>query len=413
MSERLLIIGTVWPEPDSSAAGSRMLQLIAFFRQQNYEITFATTASESEWSFALDTVEVRKASIKLNCSSFDDFVTDLQPDIVVFDRFMIEEQFGWRVAENCPTALRLLDTEDLHCLRYARQHAIKSNTPFSYSLLLQEDISKRELASIWRCDASLIISEQEMDILKNVFKVDEALLIYLPFTPDQLGAAHWENLPSFEQREGFISIGNFLHQPNWDAVLYLKEVIWPLIRKQVPKAEISIYGAYPTQKVWQLHQPKTGFLVKGRAENLEKTFTRARVCLAPLRFGAGLKGKLMDAMIYGTPSVTTTIGAEGMQGKFDWPGFVADSAEDFSNFSAQLLQDKSLWTSKQSNALGIINDHFDKKKHLNHFRGRLNQIRAQLHTHRRENFIGQLLTHHTTLSSKYLSKWIEVKNKLI
>ena len=83
-----------------------------------------------------------------------------------------------------------------------------------------------------------------------------------------------------------------MHEPNWQSVLHLKNIIWPLIKKQLPKAEVHIYGAYPSQKVLQLNNKKDAFLVKGRAENVASVMEKAKVCLAPLLFGAGLKGKL-------------------------------------------------------------------------------------------------------------------------
>ncbi|MFM2367906.1 MAG: hypothetical protein RL619_202, partial [Bacteroidota bacterium] len=168
--QKILIIGFVWPEPNSSAAGGRMMQLISLFRAQGFRITFASPAQNSDFMVDLDEYEVDKKSIELNNSSFDLFVKDLNPTVVLFDRFMMEEQFGWRVAENCPDALRILDTEDLHCLRLARQKAFNENRIFTTSNLLSEDIAKREIASILRCDLSLIISEFEMEILESIFK---------------------------------------------------------------------------------------------------------------------------------------------------------------------------------------------------------------------------------------------------
>ena len=130
--KKLLIIGKVWPEPKSSAAGIRMVQLIKLFQGDGWQITFSSSASKSEYSFNLDEIGVSEQSIRMNDSLFDDFVSELQPDVVLFDRFMIEEQFGWRVVENCPDALRILDTIDLHSLRLARQRAFK---PVSYTHL--------------------------------------------------------------------------------------------------------------------------------------------------------------------------------------------------------------------------------------------------------------------------------------
>jgi hypothetical protein len=99
-NQNLLIIGTVFPEPNSSAAGSRMMQIIAVFQKQNYKITFASTANDSEFMVDLDVIGVVKKNISLNDDRFDEFVKILNPSIVIFDRFITEEQFGWRIAGN-------------------------------------------------------------------------------------------------------------------------------------------------------------------------------------------------------------------------------------------------------------------------------------------------------------------------
>ena len=142
---------------------------------------FASAASDSEFAFDVQTLGINKVNIQLNNKSFDEFVTKLNPSIVLFDRFMIEEQFGWRVAENCPDALRILDTIDLHCLRQARQLAFKEKRTFTQEDLFS-DTAKREIASILRCDSSLIISDYEMDLLQEYFKIDKDLLCYIPFS---------------------------------------------------------------------------------------------------------------------------------------------------------------------------------------------------------------------------------------
>ena len=129
----------------------------------------------------LNSLGIDEVSIELNNSSFDDFIQELKPTIVVFDRFMMEEQFGWRVAENCPNALRILDTEDLHFLRKVRHQQYKRREVFTNEALLNSEDTKREIASILRCDLSLIISTFEMSLLTSVFKIDEEILYYLPF----------------------------------------------------------------------------------------------------------------------------------------------------------------------------------------------------------------------------------------
>lgn len=407
VTKKLLIIGFVWPEPNSSAAGGRMMQLISLFQKQGFTITFASPAQDSEFMVSLADFGVDKVAIALNDSSFDLFVKELQPDVVLFDRFMVEEQFGWRVAEQCPNAIRVLDTEDLHCLRLARQNAFKFKRSFEISDILVEDVAKREIGSILRSDVSLMVSEYEMEVLQSIFKIDESLLVYLPLVVEKVD---WNPL-SFNQRHHFVFIGNFLHEPNWNAVQYLKEVIWPLIRKQLPSAVLAIYGAYPSQKVFQLHNEKEGFLIKGRAESAKVVISNARVVLAPLRFGAGIKGKLLEAMEYGTPSVTSPIGAESMHGALDWNGSIEDNPQQFADAAVQLYQDEILWKQSQQNGFEIIQQRYLKELFEDDFEKELSFLEVNLKKHRQNNFLGQLLNHHTMQSTKYMSRWIEEKNK--
>ena len=410
MKEHILIIGKVWPEPSSSAAGSRTLQLINLFLEQNWQVSFACAASESDYSFDLKSLGISTLHIVLNDSSFDDLVKNMQPHMVLFDRFTSEEQFGWRVAQNCPNALRILDTIDLHCLRLARQEAIKQNRDFSL-LDLNSDFAKREIASIYRSDVSLMISDYEMDLLINHFNIESSLLLYVPFLLDPILKKD-NQWPSFSEREHFLSIGNFLHEPNWDAVLFLKQFIWPLIRKQLPKAEIHIYGAYPSKKVFDLNNLKEGFLIKGRTDSVERVMKKTKVCLAPLRFGAGIKGKLIDAMQFGVPSVTTDIGAEAMHGEFPWNGIIANQPHKFAEAAVELYTNEIKWQQAVENGAQILNNFFLKSNHSDLLIDKLLFLKNQLKSHRLSNFIGEMLMHHTVMGTKYMSLWIEAKNKL-
>lgn len=407
----MLIIGKVWPEPDSSAAGSRMMQLIRFFKSEDWKVTFACAAKESNFSVNLQEYDVEKVPITLNDPGFDSFISGLKPGAVIFDRFMTEEQFGWRVEEQCPGAIRILDSEDLHCLREGRRTALKENREFTQKDLMNET-AKREIASIFRCDLSLIISEFEVNLLKEFFDIDPALLLHLPFMLDRIEKDKIGKLPSFSSRSDFVSIGNFLHEPNWDAVLCLKQKIWPLIRERMPDANVFVYGAYPSGKVEDLHQPADGFIVKGRTEDAKEVVQNARVLLAPLRFGAGLKGKLIEAMQCGTPSVTTSVGSESMHGNLPWPGFVADDPAVFTDRAVRLCSDQSEWDKGQRNGFRIINEIFDGKAAGEKLMMRISDLLQNIEEHRLHNFTGAMLLHHTMKSTKYMSKWIEEKNRL-
>jgi glycosyltransferase involved in cell wall biosynthesis len=405
----LLIIGQTFPEPTTTAAGGRMLQLIEMFISHGYGITFASSASSSEKSFNLDSLGVATQKITINDSSFDDFVRQLNPTLVLFDRFITEEQFAWRVTQSCPKALKILDTEDLHFLRKARQQALKNATDVKDSNLFTET-AKREIASILRCDLSLIISEFEMKLLADTFAVSKEILYYLPFMVTKLPDS--SNFPEFEQRTNFMTIGNLLHGPNVDSVLYLKKEIWPLIKKQLPQAELYIYGNYAPQHILELHNQKQGFYIMGWADSVAHVMQKARVCLAPLRFGAGLKGKLLDAMLYGTPGVTTSIGAEGMYGDLPMPGVIADTPEAFAELSVAIYSNKIKWQQNAQRGVEIIKERYNGKVISRDFMTRLDALKTNLKLHRQAHFIGQILQHQSLQASKYLSKWIEEKNKV-
>ncbi|WP_317130381.1 glycosyltransferase [Antarcticibacterium arcticum] len=407
---QVLVIGYVWPEPASSAAGSRMMQILEFLLSTGYTVSFATTASRGPWAFDLSNLGITTAQIELNSSSFDEYLKGLNPTLVIFDRFMMEEQFGWRVNKICPDAIRILDTEDLHFLRNFRELEFKGKAGYGNSG--SSDLAKREIASIYRCDLSLIISEAEMQLLISEFKISPTLLFYLPFLFEDITASHISELPAFENRKDFISIGNFRHAPNVDAVVYLKEAIWPLIHKQIPDAKMEIYGAYPSARIEQLGDPKFNFNIKGRVKDAAEVVRKARVSLAPLRFGAGLKGKLAEAMINGTPNVTTSVGAEGMNGSLDWNGVITNDPEEFANAAVNLYNAPREWQQAQNRGFEIINTRFTKKVFYESFRERLSKLELELSKHREANFIGAMLMHHRVKSTYFLSKYIEIKNEL-
>ena len=391
-----------------------MQTLMEVFTDMGWHITYSSPAALSEHMLPLHKMGIDQAEIHLNCDSFNEFVRELSPDAVVFDRFMMEEQFGWRVSEHCPSALRILETSDLACLRDARQQHFKKHQQINPEInqrLLFTEMAQRELAAIHRCDLSLIISEVEINILCEQFRVDPCFLVYYPFLLEPTTPAEQENLPSFEARQHFLSIGNFRHAPNWDAVRFLKESIWPLIRKQLPKAELHVYGAYPPPKATALHNAKQGFMVKGWAESASEVMRNARVNLAPVRFGAGLKGKLADAMSYGTPSITTSIGAEGMNAELPWCGAITDDAQTIADEAVSLYQAKSRWYDMQVHGFNIQRQRFNKHQHAETLRTRIESTIEQLDEHRLNNFTGAMLQHHTVKSTKYMSQWIAEKNR--
>lgn len=404
-----LVIGKVWPEPASSAAGTRMMQLLMCLKQHGMDIIFGSAASRTEYSEALDLHGITVADLRINDPGFDRFVAELRPDVVMFDRFTTEEQFGWRVAQQCPDALRILDTEDLHGVRAAREQALLRNRTFARDDL-HNDVSRREVASIYRSDLSLVISDSEMELLRSVFRVPAALLIRLPFLYRQLSRDTVASWPSYGERTDFVFVGNYLHAPNRDALQYLRDRVWPLIRRRLPDARINIYGAYMGEPERAVHDPNNGMYVHGRVQEVESVIKMARLSLAPLRFGAGQKGKIADSFRCGTPCVTTPIGAEGMGNGEDWPGAIAGDEDEFAENSVHLYNSREAWEPASAACALRFNNLFNGQRHGKAFMERVAGLKANLTEHRMKNFTGSVLMHQSLHATRWLAKYIELKN---
>ena len=410
ISQKGLIIGYVWPEPHSSAAGLRTWNLIDTFQKAGCNLTFASPSHENENAEKLRASGIRTHSIQPNDSKFDEFIRNLNPNWVIFDRFVIEEQFGWRVQENCPQAARVLDTQDLHFLRRARAQALKDgagleeivNSNFNW---VTED-SLREIASIYRSDQTLLISDFELNLLVKEFQVPGNLLYLSRFQYD---------LPSrtvpYEDRRNFVMIGNFRHPPNSDGILWFHREIWPLIRKALPTVQVHIYGAYPPREMMKLHHPDSGFHVLGPTPNQFETLEKYKVNLAPLRFGAGIKGKISDGWYAGTPAVVTPIGAEGMSENFPWGGEIALTPQEFAEKAILLYTNEIRWIDSQIKGRFLLQELYSRTQNSQALLELILSVQKNLASLRRSNFTGAMLHHHLSKSTKYFSKWIEAKNQ--
>lgn len=382
--KKVLVIGNVFPEPTSSAAGTKMMQWLHLFKANDFQTVYASTSPQSEFSAGLTEFTTDTWLVEMNNSSFNEQLQTFQPDIVLYDRFMVEEQFSWRVRETVPNAVHLLETQDLHFLREARS----KQQPFFNTTC------KREIASILRVDLAFIISEFELDFLKNNFPFVVDKISYFP-----LCYKAGKQFVQVEKRSDFCFIGNFLHTPNKQAVLFLK-TIWKDVRKALPNAVIHIYGAYPNQQIQQLHNEKEGFLVHGRTESVTDVFTKHKFLLAPIAFGAGLKGKLLEAMQYGIVSLTTPMGAEGIATIDEWNGKVVELA----NFTSEIIALNAIsnYAELQEKGKQILTQKFNS----DYFTPRISE---QIQNTPPTNFLTEIMNFHRQQSVRYLSKWIEGK----
>ncbi|MBU6376232.1 MAG: glycosyltransferase, partial [Bdellovibrionales bacterium] len=386
-----------------------------------YQVIIASAAQNilgkeacERWS--ADWPEVSVHPILLNHSSFDSWIGALCPQLVIFDRFVTEEQFGWRVRQASPGSVMILDTQDLHFLRSSREklfrealnaerwERVESGVPAAW----ETDLVCRELASLHRVDLAWLISDFEQALLINRFRVEPSRLFVSRFAYPQRPWLREPAAKAFQERMGFVQLGNFRHAPNLDAFRWLRQEVWPRIRCLLPQARVDVYGAYPTQEVLEANQPQLGFFVHGRAEDLSEVFRKARVSLAPLRFGAGIKGKIADSWWHGVPVVSTSIGSEGMGSAGAWGGLISDSAEEFATESVRLHESQDQWELSRAHAGRVLDERFSESVFVEQIRESI--LRAnQCHLEAKNDWIRQMLNHATLDTYRYFGKWLELK----
>lgn len=399
----------VWPEPVSSAAGVRTLDVMRWLQAEGWQIWALSPSKENRFSAELESLGVRVRTCPANDDSADDVLRGLRPDLVVFDRFVMEEQFGWKTRQHWPFAVQLIDTQDMHSLRRAREKLVDASwedREIPADLSGSEDFL-RELAALYRADGALVVSSFEWKLLTERFLFPHERLLCLP-----LAASASAELPDFSARRGVAFLGNFRHPPNLDGVRWLWRELWPELRRRLPALELHLYGAYPPAEISALDR-KQGVRAHGPVTDHRAALRSHRVLLAPLRFGAGIKGKNLEAWACGTVVAGTPIAFEGMADpERDGAGVMFRDAREFVAGVARAHDEQDYWQSTQRAGFARLEADFAPGL----LRARLNEFVAVRSKTLRQSGragdpIGGMLRLAQHNSTKYFSRWITEKNR--
>lgn len=322
-----LLLSYVWPDPQASAAGTRTWSLLRHLHEQGVGCTVACASSPAErCSRALQASGMRlERAFPNRASETSDMLLRNRPDVVIFDRYYAEESWSHVVRDTLPDALRVLDMQDVHGLRGCRQRCIERGEEDLLEVFLRRPSAwdgsmQRELASVLRSDLTIVVSRTEEILLERICGISKEKLVVAPFFRHDDTLTPLKDLPTYEERKHFVAIGNWDHAPNADAAAWLAATLWRRIRDALPEgmkdAELHLYGARARGKSNWLADSHSGVRFMGFMDSLEQ-LQKYRVMLAPLRFGAGVKGKILDAWSHGMPVVTTPIGAEGTCDELD------------------------------------------------------------------------------------------------
>ncbi|CAH0493385.1 unnamed protein product [Peronospora farinosa] len=417
--KKAIVTGSVWPERTSSAAGVRSADIIRVLQERGFHVLCVAPSRLNDHTARLEEEDgVSCIQADANTDAFQKLLLETMPQLVIFDRFIAEEMYGWQAKKYSPEALRVLDLQDLHFVRRAREFAVtKYGTTLEDTLdgarlniSPVEKLAIRELASIHRSDLTLYVSDFERDLLISRFQVPDVSLHRCDFFYPQIQTS---NLRAFGDRKDIAFIGSFKHSPNVDAVEWTKKTILPMFRSIGGDAEVHVYGSYgKTKRFAKLDDPKQGFFMKGFARDAHETLSQYRLSIAPLRFGAGIKGKIADSWFVGTPCVSTSIGAEGMISETTpWGGSIANDPRAFAREMLQLYDDELRWTCAKDAGVAACSTRYDWSRNADSLMECVERALNEKKSLREQNWMGRILWSEKFRATEYMSRYIRMKNE--
>ena len=303
---RALVIDWATPMPDHDSGSVDIFNLARMLGRLNIKTAFAAHRDLDYWGTYTD--DLQKLGVEMLYSPFVDslqgYLKQAGKDIdyLLVHRVGVFKDLAPSLRTLCPNARIVFHTVDLHHIREARQ----AETEQSEKLQKQARITRKtELRLARRADAIVVVSDHEKALIQDA--VPDTQVFHLPLIRDIPGRGQ----VAFSQRQGIAFLGNYLHDPNLDAVRYFVREIWPDFHAAVPGAELIVGGAQMPAEVENLGM-NDGVRTIGYVEDLAELFNGIRLTVAPLRYGAGAKGKVVSSLCHGVPVVASPVAAEGM-----------------------------------------------------------------------------------------------------
>jgi len=351
---RVLAIDYEIPRPDREAGGYATFQELRLFQSLGFKVTFIPNNMAYLYGYVED---LQKAGIEVVYAPYYTSVKEFlekrgkEFDIFYLIRWYIAKDYIDLIRSINPEAKILFNNADLHFLREIREAVAKNNKN-----MLVEALKTR--------DAELEVMKK-VDLVLSYNDVEHAVI--LSHNLDKTKVARWpwvvcphENVVPFEERKDIAFLGNYKHTPNILAVEFFVKEVMPILRKKIPGIKFLVYGANVTKEIKELESDDV--IIKGYVKDLGDIFKTCRVFVAPLLTGAGIKGKVMEALSYGVPSVITPIAAEGTGIRNGYEALIAENPKEFAEAIYKLYTDKNLWQKISTNALDLVKNEYSFEK---------------------------------------------------
>lgn len=349
VTRRLLVVDARIPQPDHDSGSMRMVNLLRIFLDLGFKVTFLPDNCFRAMPY---TARIQAMGIECLYGPFvrdpGDFVRDhaAEFDLILLSRLEVAGKMLPIIHEASPETPTVFDTVDLHFLRGERE-AHLADSGQKRETARQTRRVELELAEA--ADAVVVVSPTEKEILAEAAPSASVAIV------SNIHETRPTTTP-YAERSGFAFIGGFEHPPNVDAMLWFCREIMPAIVARISDVHLHIIGSRMPDSVRALASPEV--TVHGFVEDLGPFFESCLLTIAPLRYGAGVKGKINQSMSHGVPVVTTSIGAEGMYLRHEHDVLVADNPDAFAREVVRLHEDPALWQRLSEGGLANIEKYF-------------------------------------------------------
>lgn len=340
---RLLYIDEETPESDRNSGSLDAFNIMSLLVDLGFEVLFVPA---SNFAYRLGYTErLRAAGVRvLTAPDYCDLNMVLRQfgatvEVVFLCRVGLYERAIQLVRAHAPQAKVIFNTVDLHFLRIHREAELSGDRALE---LCADALKSVELAAVADADATIVLSRFEKELIERELQDDAGIVRQVPLVREIRERA---SMPGWKDRLGVVFVGTYQHPPNVDAAVFMARSLWPKIRENLPDdARLYLVGGSVTEDVTSL-QSIEGVEVLGYVADLDGLMDRCRVSVAPLRFGAGLKGKVATALLAGVPTIATSIAVEGSEFRAGMELIVADDPDDLVRETAHLYTDEQQWNS--------------------------------------------------------------------
>ncbi|TXI49980.1 MAG: glycosyltransferase [Lysobacter sp.] len=348
--KQILIVDAQTPRPDHDSGSLRLANLMRLLREEGAHVVFVPAYGHRSEPYAQ---RLQHAGVEV---WHDPFLGKLPAwlrehgprfDAAMVSRHYIAHDLMPLLRRHAPRAKRIFDTVDLHYLRERRGAEVAGDAALARSA---ERTRALELATIAQADITLVVSEIERELLRTDApnaRVDVLSNLHRIAGPGE----------PFAHRRDVVFVGGFRHPPNVDAVRWFVDEVWPNAHARLPDVRFHCIGSDTPPEIEAL-AARPGVLVHGHVADIDPYMRGARIAVAPLRYGAGVKGKVNLSMAHGQPVVATACAVEGMHLRDGIDALVADDPQAFADALVRLYEDEALWTEIARNGIDSVARHF-------------------------------------------------------